>query len=450
VTGARAAWWRSAWAKVLAGCAAALAWGALFDQLVRTGRWVLNTAYAPTFFPLEDLHSRYLEAHRILVHGNLYRFAWPPIPPIGPDTYPPFTAYFYVPFHAIGWRATMSVWTIGNVVALAAVLAVALHRWLGVRAPNAWLISGAALAPATIVALYPFHAMLILGQMGVLTLTLVFLDLFVVPARYRGLLIGLAAAIKLLPGLFILWFLAKREIPAAIRTVAAFGVLTCFAWVMWPHASSYYWLHVLPSGRDVQMAVNPMRLPVTAATWFHGVGALLNHSLRGMLARPPFNWFGTFPWLVVAVAVLGIGAYATIRLVRADRELAAFVTLSLTTVLIAPVTWNHYWVFVGLAPILAVLEWRRDRPLAIASIVMAVATSANLGGIQQEQFPGAAGLFVFVIRNCYVLGGLVFLSVAVRSARRATTGVAEIPRSEATAGAAPPGPGRSDFEPTDR
>jgi alpha-1,2-mannosyltransferase len=401
--------------KFVVGSVAILAWGLFFDDLARTGRWLLDTSYVNAF-PLADLHSRYVDAHLAWAHSaRFYSFR------IGAFTYPPFAAYAFLPFHLIGFRATMTVWTVASMVALAGLFSISLHRWLSMPAADAWLLAAAALAPASVFVFYPLRSLLIWGQMAVLLMVIVFVDLFVVPRRFRGILIGAAAAIKLLPALFIVWLLARRDIASSVRVVATFILLTLFAAALWPHASEQYWFHVLPSGRDVQMAADPTHVLVTATRWIYGVGKLPNQSLRGMFGRPPFLWLGDLPWLPVAVGVLGGGIAVAVRLLREDRELAAFLVLSVTTVLVSPVSWLHYWSFVALAPLLVVIEWRRDRPLAIAAAVLAVATCANLENTNNllfAPFTSMAPITVFVIRNLYVLGGMVFLATAAARAFR--------------------------------
>ena len=362
--------------------------------------------------PLVDLHSRYFDAYLAVHHLRLYGFR------PGAFTYPPITAYVFVPFRVIGWHATGVVWTIGNVVVLALLFAITLHKWFGVSKANAWLASALGLAPAAIFLLFPFRSLLYWGQFALFLLFLVFVDLFVVPARFRGILIGVATAIKLLPALFVVWLLARRDVPSVIRVGASFLFLTLLAAVLYPHASAQYWLHILPSGRDVAMVADPRNMPSTGANWAFGIGKVDNQSIRGLLGRPPISLTGTMPWLLLALVVLGVGIVATIRLLSQRRDLVAFVTLSVTTVLISPVSWVHYWVFAGLAPFVAILEWRRDRAISIAAMILTVAMCANMEDPRLDaffftgaQFSQAAHPVVFVIRNLYVLGGLVFLAV---------------------------------------
>lgn len=397
------------WLKVIVGAVVIVLWGLFFDDLVRVGRWLLDAGdLARGNLPVEDLQARYRDAHTVLTHGNLYGVHWET------TTYPPITSYLFVPFRLIGLRATETLWTVANLIALAALFTVALHRWFKVALVDAWFASALGLAPAVIFAFYPFRSLLLWGQMGVFLMLLVFLDLFLVPKRFRGILIGVATAIKLLPVLFIVWLLAKREVSAVVRAIAAFAVLTLFAAALWPHASAEYWFHVLPSGRVGRIVA------VAPSQWFNGVGKLSDQSIRGLLARPPFLLLKTFPWLFVALVVLALGIAVTVRFLRQGRELAAFVLLSLVTGLVSPVSWLHYWVFVGLAPLLAIYEWRRDRPLAVASIVLALSTCVNLDTdlLIVPPFTRMAPLVLFIVRNPYVIGGLVFLGIATWRAFR--------------------------------
>jgi alpha-1,2-mannosyltransferase len=398
--------------KITIGTVGVLAWGLVFDQLTRVAGWILDTYNVVVLPPLVDLHSRYRDAHLVLHKGHLYGFRR------GAFTYPPITAYVFAPFHLIGWHATAILWTMANVVVLALLFTITLRRFFAVPGPTAWLVSATGLAPAAIFLLYPFRSLLYWGQLALFLLFVVFVDLFVMPARFRGLLIGVAAAIKLLPALFIVWLLARREYPAVVRVAGAFAVLTVLAAALWPHASAQYWFHILPSGKDVAMVVNPVHLPTTHGRWYFDVGKVNNQSLRGLLGRPPFLLPGTMPWLALAVAVLALGVVVSIRLLAQRRDLLAFVTLSVVTVLASPVSWVHYWVFAGLAPFVAILEWRRDRMLSVASIILTVAMCANLEDTRLDglfalgaQFDHAAPLVVFCIRNLYVLGGLVFLGI---------------------------------------
>ncbi|MGD0394147.1 MAG: hypothetical protein ABSC41_16080 [Acidimicrobiales bacterium] len=81
-------------------------------------------------------------------------------------------------------------------------------------------------------------------------------------------------------------------------------------------------------------------------------------------------------------------------------------------------SWLHYWAFIGLAPFLAIVEWRRDRLLAISSIVLALSTCANLENkiLIAAPVTTMAPIVLFIVRNLYVIGGLQFVVVATQRA----------------------------------
>ena len=423
--------WFSPGIKVGLGVAAVLAWGLFFDQLTRVAGWILDTYNVLITPPLRDLRSWYVDAGIVQHHGaHLYGFR------PGAFTYPPIAAYLFLPLRVIGWHASAIAWTVSNVALLAVLLFAVLWRYFDVDRSTAWLLSAAGLAPAAIFLLYPFRSLLFWGQLGLVLLVAVFVDLVLVPARYRGVLIGIVTAVKLLPVIFLIWLLARREVGAVIRVAVTFVALTLLAWALWPHASAQYWFHILPSGKDVDFVVNATNVSTSHGRWYFGVGRVANQSLRGLLARPPFLWPGTFPWIVLALLVLAVGVVVTYTILRrsGDRDLLAFVVLALTTVLASPVSWVHYWVFAVLCPFVAVLEWRRDRVIAAASLVLTVATCANLEDprlsghfLLGAQFARVAPIEVFVVRNLYVLAGIVFLTVvAVRTRRMRTAEAVQV------------------------
>ncbi len=402
------------WTKLVIASVAVVLWGLFFDDLARVGEWVVASSYSSVgHLPLADLEGRYADAHIALTHGNLYA-----IRRSQTFTYPPITAYLFVPFRLIGLRATMTLWTVGNVIALAIAFAISLHRWCRMSAADAWFVSAVCLAPAAIFVFYPYRSLILWGQMGVFLMLLVILDLFVVPKRYRGILIGVATAIKLLPAVFIVWFLVRRDFSAAAKVVLSFLTLTLVAAALWPHASAEYWFHVLPSGRVGRVVYE------APSMWQRGIGRLPDQSIRGLLGRPPFISTGLFSWAVLAAIVLGVGIAVTVKLLEEDRDLTAFVLLSVVTELVSPVSWPHYWVFVGLVPILAIVEWRRDRPLAMTAILLAACTCVNVDDRTLVIAPVTmmSPVVLFIVRNIYVLGGLAFLAVAAqRTFRRSTS-----------------------------
>jgi alpha-1,2-mannosyltransferase len=188
-----------------------------------------------------------------------------------------------------------------------------------------------------------------------------------------GVGIGLATALKLTPGLFIVFLaLIGRSRAAALATATALGA-TLVGFAVDPGASWQYWTSTLWDTSRVGRLSNP---------W--------NQSLLGLLAhvsspgRPD-----RLLWALLAVgfAVLGLGR--AVRVHRRGDDLAAVTLAGLTACLVSPISWVHhlYWVVPALVvladvaagtPVLGTASaWSRNRPrvLAAAAGLLAVAVA---------------------------------------------------------------------------
>jgi alpha-1,2-mannosyltransferase len=83
----------------------------------------------------------------------------------------------------------------------------------------------------------PFLRAILLGKINLVLLALVVVDCPVVPGRYRGMSVGFATGIKILPGASILLLILKREWGAVGRAVAVFAGTVGVGAVFAPHDS---------------------------------------------------------------------------------------------------------------------------------------------------------------------------------------------------------------------
>ncbi len=146
--------------------------------------------------------------------------------------------------------------------------------------------------------------------------------------------IGLAAAIKLTPAVFIGYLLLSRQYRAAATAAGTAAGATVLAVLIAPDASRVFW---------------------TEAIWDTGrVGKLYyvsNQSLRGVLARldAPGSW-----WLAGVALVVAYWCW-WVRTRRPD-QVAGFAVTGVVGCLISPITWVHHlvWLMPGL---FLVLDW---------------------------------------------------------------------------------------------
>ncbi|WFE30789.1 glycosyltransferase 87 family protein [Solwaraspora sp. WMMD791] len=274
----------------------------------------------------------YLSAMRWWAEGNpLYDYVQPDV--VQGElyfTYPPFTALLLRPFAAVGPGVAATVFTVGTLLAVVVttvwlVTPIAHRRGL----PRWWL---AGLAVPLVVLIEPTRETIFLGQINMLLVVLILADLlFAVPQRSRwaGVGIGLATAIKLFPGIFIVYLLITRRWRAALVSCVAAAGATLLSAAVLPAESWRFWTQELWSTDRVG------RSDYTG-----------NQSLQGLLGRlvAP-DEPSRLVWLALVAVVAGYGLWRAARAVRAGDELAGLTLTGLVAALIAPITWPHhvYW-----------------------------------------------------------------------------------------------------------
>ncbi|WP_432187047.1 glycosyltransferase 87 family protein [Streptomyces sp. Tue6028] len=311
-------------------------------------------------------------------------------------TYPPFAAVGMLPMALVGLPTAIVVGFALNLAALAFVVWVlvgpALRRY-------GWF--GFAVAGCLLALFEPVRDTFSFGQVNLLLLALVLSDAWLLSTgrgRRAGVGIGLAAAVKLTPALFIgLLLLARRPRAAGVATAVAAAATALAAWIA-PDASRFYW---------------------TDALWdtdrIGRLGYVSNQSLQGVLARlvAPDEPSRAL-WAIVALLVMCVWVWRTTRALAESDWTAAFALTGLTACLVSPITWVHHLVW--LLPSFAVLLHRRR--LRVAGALYAVLCSS----VVWLWFDDASGLDGFLGSNTYTwitLGLLLWVPVGQPRAERA-------------------------------
>lgn len=277
----------------LAGVAVAVA--AVTPVVVR---WLGN----PPDQRLVDLEV-YREGGRAILRGApLYEVLTQP-PQLLPFTYPPFAAVLAVPFTLLPWRAAQLVWTALIYAALVAAVWYA-FRPLILRFGR-WAPLAAGVLVAAMTWLDPVRDQFRFGQVGLFLLAMCLADCCARTPRWpRGMLVGLAVAVKLVPGVFLIWFLITGRREALGNAVLTAAAATLGGFALLPSDSSDYWFGALLQGGDRTGAVD----------------GTTNQAIHGIVARiideGPAR---TLVWLVLA----GIVAYYGFRWARRASHVAA-------------------------------------------------------------------------------------------------------------------------------
>ena len=253
-----------------------------------------------------------------------------------PFTYSPFAAELFTPLSSVPIEIARALFTVGSLACYVAIVFVC------ARSARIGLLLGCIVGAAGL-ALEPFFTNIFFGQINLYLILMVTLDCLVMPARYRGWLVGLAAGIKIVPGAFVLYFALKRDWPAVWRMVAGFAVSVACGALVAPTDSWRYWsggfMDVRRFGADVTLRADNQSLSAELIRLTHDV----NPSKVASVALPVFA-------LLVAVLVAK-------RQLDAERPLEAMVALGLGSVLASPISWTHHWLWV--IPLLVVTVSRR-------------------------------------------------------------------------------------------
>lgn len=237
-------------------------------------------------------------------------------------TYPPFAALLLSP---LGVVPVSVMWCV--LAGLSGLALVVLFRFTApglvaeIRAGNV----GAAALFAALVLAEPVVAAVQMGQVDLVLAALVGFDLLV---HRRGVLVGLATALKLTPGLFVVYLLLRRRWREAGTAMVVFLATVGLGAIVMPGGSSTYWRHFVFNGDGTG-----------------GFATFHNQSIRGLAERTSGVHAGTDIWLALAVPVVVAGLWLALRAVDAGLEIVAVGVVGVTACLLSPLSWIHHWVW---------------------------------------------------------------------------------------------------------
>ena len=304
--------------------------------------WSLVDERGQWLFKL-DSFVYYEAVRQWLDGGDLYSWYANPGQHLWPFTYTPLAAWVISPLTWMSYQQATVLLIVATPLC-AAVTAYAVLRRLAV-APRMARSLAPWLALIGVIALEPFPKTMEYAQVNAILMALVAVDLFLVPerSRWRGVLSGLAAAIKLTPAVAILVLLARREWRAAATMAGSAVGLTLLAALAAPAESWEFF---------------------TSAMWDPGRAGFADYSgnqnLKGAIARglPEAAW--NLTWAVCSLLAVVAAWFLCRRLDRlrgADRAaggtgqddgLVLSLQISVVMVLgllISPISWSHHWVW---------------------------------------------------------------------------------------------------------
>ncbi|KZB86961.1 glycosyltransferase 87 family protein [Amycolatopsis regifaucium] len=329
--------------------------------------------------------------------------------------YPPFAALPLTPLALLPWTGAVILLFALSLAALGVTFyAITRSLWPSGDRRKALLVAALAITPSLF--LEPVRQTLGFGQINLLLMGLVAADCLLARGRYRGIGVGLAAAVKLTPMAFLLFFLLRKDFRGALTAAGSFVAASALAFAVAPEASARYWFGGLAGASGI------------SGTSFH-----TNQTLQAVLARFGVDSAAAKPWWLILTGVLLVLVTLTMSRSAVVPALLLNATFAL---LISPTSWSHHWVWI--APALfttaayTVLRRRNRRQaaawLAVTAVVATIFVAAPFRYFPAFDRPGQTWTTAQQwLGNCYVLAGLGFVVVsgvlALREHRRSPKGL---------------------------
>lgn len=317
------------------------------------GAWKVVEDTCITDFPIDMVVYRE-GVKAFLEHRSVYSAPMPAGDIQLPFIYPPFGALAMVPLTAFD---AIDHTLAGNIMVILSDLLVLVCLYFVFRAvlkKPEFLLPVTAITWAIVLHFEPVDLNNNYAQINIVVMALVILDL--VPRKQflpQGILIGVAAAIKITPLAMLLYFLVRREwkqiATALLSAVAATLLAAAFRWEAFVEFFSSTLLD-MGSGRDFGV----------------GTDYQSNSSIKGAIQRiyPSTESMEAngltigLAWIAASLIVIVVAAWLIKRLCAEQLLVDAQLVTALTVLLISPVSWSHHWVWLTLIiPVFAYRAW---------------------------------------------------------------------------------------------
>ncbi len=293
-----------------------------------------------------DLHV-YLGGAAALDHpGTLYSYVYADQTPDFPlpFTYPPFAALVFYPLTRLPFAVVALGWQLGIFAALYGVVRVS-QRLIGVSSQSA-----AMLWTAVGIWTEPLRSTFDYGQINVVLVLAALWAAYSSRWWVSGLLVGVAAGIKLTPAITGVYLAGVRRWGAAVFAAVVFAATVALSIGVIGQQARYYFTDLLgDAGR-----VGP-------------IGTSFNQSWRGGISRILGHDAGYGPLVLAGIALSAVLAVLAWRALaggddaeRDDAErdrLGSLLVVELFGLLISPISWTHHWVW-----LLPLMIWLIDGP----------------------------------------------------------------------------------------
>lgn len=289
--------------------------------------WTYLTPHGANFV---DLHVYLGGAAALDQPGTLYEYVYADQTPDFPlpFTYPPFAALVFYPLHLLTFGLVAFGWQLATIAALYGAIRVS-QRLLGEAGGPAHASRRGALCwTAIAIWIEPLRSTFDYGQINVLLMLMALWAVYTRRWWLSGLLIGVAAGVKLTPAIVGVYFVGVRRWGAAACSAVVFAATIAVSTLVAGDQVGYYFTKLLGDAHRV----GP-------------IGTSFNQSWRGGISRVLGHDAGSGPLVLLAIAATGVLAIAAWRAVTPSDRLGKLLVVELFGLLLSPISWTHHWVW---------------------------------------------------------------------------------------------------------
>jgi alpha-1,2-mannosyltransferase len=318
-------------------------------------------------------------------------------------TYTPFSLMLFSVVTVSTRLVALTVWSLFSVSALVTFVNLALRK-VTELSRKVTILTSLCICAFGCLFLEPVRSSLDFGQINFFLMLAILTDILGVWSKPRGILMAVAAAVKLTPLIYMTYFLMVRSRASLLRALGTFTAAIGLAWLILPSDSSLFWFH---------QAFSPGHKG--------GAEGTANQSWFGLLGhfRASLGSSITAPWLVLSLLTCALGIQLARRYAVTKRPVEALLALALTELLVSPVSWAHHWSWIVLLPVLLIARWRQDPYVRAAMLLLLiVAAVAPYRWYRYSWYDH--GLLPFFAGFSLLLAGVVLLlTMAVTEWQRA-------------------------------
>jgi alpha-1,2-mannosyltransferase len=289
-----------------------------------------------------DLHVYLGGAAALDKPGTLYSYVYADQTPDFPlpFTYPPFAALVFYPLTKLPFHLVALCWQLGIIGALYGVVRVS-QLLIGVTS-----VPGALLWTAVGIWTEPLRSTFDYGQINVILVLAALWAAYSTRWWVSGLLVGVAAGIKLTPAITGVYLAGMRRLGAAVFAAVVFAATVAVSIAVIGQQARYYFTDLLGD-----------------ASRIGPIGTSFNQSWRGGISRILGHDAGYGSLVLAGIAVSAVLADLAWRALapaadEAERDrLGSLLVVQLFGLLISPISWTHHWVW-----LLPLMIWLIDGP----------------------------------------------------------------------------------------